>query len=168
MKLRIAVVAVITGVRAGMGWWLFGPRPDASATNISQTRRNPKWATPIPGKAGLPNLHQITDGLYRGAQPTAEGMKELRPWGQTVVEPAFWGSIRTRTRSPISDEAHRDLDEGLGQGSGQGGGGIPQAVTDPENQPVFFHCQHGADRTGTMCAVFRIGRAGLDGRGGRG
>jgi protein tyrosine/serine phosphatase len=29
-------------------------------------------------------------------------------------------------------------------------------VTKPENQPVFVHCQHGADRTGTMCAVYRI------------
>jgi protein tyrosine/serine phosphatase len=29
-------------------------------------------------------------------------------------------------------------------------------VTDPNHTPVFVHCQHGADRTGTMCAVYRI------------
>jgi len=29
-------------------------------------------------------------------------------------------------------------------------------ATDPEKTPVFVHCQHGSDRTGTMCAVYRI------------
>ena len=29
-------------------------------------------------------------------------------------------------------------------------------VTNPEKQPIFVHCQHGADRTGTMTAVYRI------------
>ena len=29
-------------------------------------------------------------------------------------------------------------------------------VTDPNRTPVFVHCQHGADRTGTMCAVYRV------------
>jgi protein tyrosine/serine phosphatase len=29
-------------------------------------------------------------------------------------------------------------------------------VSKPENQPVFVHCLHGADRTGTMCAIYRM------------
>lgn len=29
-------------------------------------------------------------------------------------------------------------------------------VTDPKRTPVLVHCQHGADRTGTMCATYRI------------
>ncbi len=29
-------------------------------------------------------------------------------------------------------------------------------VRDPARQPVFVHCQRGADRTGTACAVYRI------------
>ena len=29
-------------------------------------------------------------------------------------------------------------------------------VADPARQPVFVHCQHGADRTGMMTAIYRI------------
>jgi protein tyrosine/serine phosphatase len=29
-------------------------------------------------------------------------------------------------------------------------------ATDPERKPVFVHCQHGADRTGMMVAVYRV------------
>ena len=29
-------------------------------------------------------------------------------------------------------------------------------VQNPANQPVLVHCQHGADRTGTMCAMYRV------------
>jgi len=31
-----------------------------------------------------------------------------------------------------------------------------EAAIDPNRLPVFVHCQHGADRTGLMCAVYRI------------
>ena len=27
---------------------------------------------------------------------------------------------------------------------------------DSNNTPVFVHCQYGAERTGTMCAIYRI------------
>jgi len=31
-----------------------------------------------------------------------------------------------------------------------------QIVTDENHTPVFVHCRHGADRTGMMCAIYRI------------
>jgi protein tyrosine phosphatase (PTP) superfamily phosphohydrolase (DUF442 family) len=29
-------------------------------------------------------------------------------------------------------------------------------VTNPKRTPVLVHCLHGADRTGTMCALYRV------------
>jgi protein tyrosine phosphatase (PTP) superfamily phosphohydrolase (DUF442 family) len=29
-------------------------------------------------------------------------------------------------------------------------------VTDPKQTPVLLHCQHGADRTGMMSAIYRV------------
>jgi hypothetical protein len=47
--------------------------------------RPEKWATPLK-LPGLPNLHKVSDDLYRGAQPTADGMRELKKLGvKTVV-----------------------------------------------------------------------------------
>ena len=33
-------------------------------------------------------------------------------------------------------------------------------VSDTNNLPLLVHCQHGADRTGTMCAMYRIVKQG--------
>jgi protein tyrosine phosphatase (PTP) superfamily phosphohydrolase (DUF442 family) len=129
--------------------------PVANNLRESQTQEaGRKWAEPLE-LPGLPNLHKVCDELYRGAQPTAEGMKELQKLGvKTVVNLRFVTSdrdelegtalgyehINTTTFYPVTGDVVRFL----------------KIVTDPNCTPVFVHCQHGADRTGTMCAVYRI------------
>ena len=47
--------------------------------------RPERWAVPMTC-AGVPNLHKVSDKLYRSAQPTAEGMTNLVALGiKTVV-----------------------------------------------------------------------------------
>ena len=133
---------------------LFLAAPVLAQKSGAPAARNPKWAQPIKAE-GLPNLHKISDALYRGAQPTAEGIKELKKMGvKTIV----------CLRSVHSD---KDLlvDSGLNyeeisfktwHAENEDVVRFLKIVTDKSKQPVFFHCQHGADRTGTMCAIYRI------------
>jgi|GEM_PF-253562 len=112
------------------------------------------WAKPIE-LPGLPNLHKVSYDLYRGAQPSAEGLRQLKKLGvKTVVNLRLFHS-----------DSNKIKDTGFGYQR------IPMAawhpedkevisflkiVTDPNCTPVFVHCQRGAHRTGLMCAVYRI------------
>lgn len=118
------------------------------------TLRNSNWAQPI-DLPGLPNLYKVSDDLYRSAQPTEEGMQQLENIGiKTVINLRLIHSdrdeieekeldyerIKVATWNPEIEDIVRFL----------------KVVNDSNNTPVLVHCQHGADRTGTMCAIYRI------------
>jgi protein tyrosine phosphatase (PTP) superfamily phosphohydrolase (DUF442 family) len=104
---------------------------------------------------GLPNFARISDALYRGAQPTAEGMRELEKLGvKTVVNLRSFHSDRDELRGTGLRYAHIECkawhpeEEDVVR--------FLAILRDPANQPVFVHCQHGADRTGMMVASYRV------------
>jgi protein tyrosine/serine phosphatase len=126
----------------------------AYGAETSPTSRPANWAKPIPME-GVPNLHEVSDTLYRSAQPSAAGVKKLKGMGiETVVN----------LRSSHSDRA---LIQGTGltyehikmkawHAEEEDAVRFLQIVTNPKRSPVLVHCQHGADRTGTMCALYRV------------
>jgi protein tyrosine/serine phosphatase len=126
-------------------------RPDNSYVRIIN---NPNWAQKL-DLPGLPNLHKVSDDLYRGAQPTAEGMKELEKLGiKTVVNLRSLHSDRDEMEDANLTYEHIrmttldvDMDDIIS---------FLNIVTDSNSTPVFVHCQYGADRTGTMCAIYRV------------
>jgi protein tyrosine phosphatase (PTP) superfamily phosphohydrolase (DUF442 family) len=130
------------------------------AASSASVPRPAKWATAVQ-EPGLPNCFKVSDVLYRGAQPTREGFVNLRKMGiRTVVN----------LREQHSDRA---LIEGLGlrYESIPMGAWSPRRedflrflaiVRDPARQPVFVHCQHGSDRTGTAVALYRVVVEGWD------
>ncbi|MFO7915026.1 MAG: tyrosine-protein phosphatase [Candidatus Krumholzibacteriales bacterium] len=104
---------------------------------------------------GVPNLYRVSPSLYRSAQPSGEGMRNLRDIGiETIVNLRSFHSDRDEIGStslgyvhiymkpwhPERKEAVRFL----------------RVATDPESAPVLVHCMDGADRTGAMCALYRI------------
>src|SRR5689334_13434204 len=56
-----------------------------AATAQVSTNRPSSWARPLTAP-GVRNFYQVTTNLYRGAQPTVEGMKQLKALGiKTVI-----------------------------------------------------------------------------------
>ena len=127
------------------------------ATNVcadSPGERPEKWAQPIRMR-GVPNLHKVSDNLYRSAQPTAEGMRNLKKMGvETIVSLRSFHTDRDEIGNTglayehIYMKAWHPEEEDIVR--------FLQIVTRPQKGPVLVHCQHGADRTGAMCAVYRV------------
>jgi len=116
--------------------------------------RPKNWAVPLELE-GVPNFYRVTDQLYRSAQPTEEGMKNLTKYGfETIISLRSLHSDREiigvtglgyeRIIMQAWNLEEKDILRFL------------QLVTNPKRHPVLVHCQHGADRTGTVVAVYRI------------
>jgi protein tyrosine/serine phosphatase len=132
------------------------PSAPAAPTIVSsaKTERPADWAEPI-ARPGLPNLHRVSPTLYRSAQPTAEGMREAQKLGvRTVVNLRSLHSDRDELRGlglgyvHLHAKAWHAEDEDVVR--------FLRVVAEPKNQPVLVHCQHGADRTGMMTAMYRV------------
>lgn len=124
-----------------------------SATEVD-IQRHPNWAKPIE-LPGLPNLHKVSDDLYRGAQPTAEGMRQLEKLGvKTVINLRSFRSDRRELKG--TSLAYEHISMTTWSADDKEVVRLLKIVTDEERTPVFVHCRRGADRTGVMCAVYRI------------
>ena len=118
------------------------------------TNRPAHWAQPVT-LAGVPNFYLVTTNLYRGAQPTADGMVQLQALGvRSVMNLRIMRSDRHELHgttlkgfSVAMVPWHADADEVVA---------FLKAATDTNNLPMFVHCERGADRTGMMCAMYRV------------
>lgn len=110
---------------------------------------------------GCGNLYKVSETLYRGEQPSGEGFKELEKLGvKTVVNLRSLHSDRGKLegtnlayehiRMEAWDPEQEEIEAFL------------EIAADPSRQPVFVHCLHGADRTGTMVAIYRMVVEGWD------
>ena len=68
------------------------PTPAPLAGTAAASARNARWAVPVQID-GVPNLHRITDHLYRSEQPTADGFRNLEKLGiRTVINLRYFNS----------------------------------------------------------------------------
>ncbi|MCI0500073.1 MAG: tyrosine-protein phosphatase [Planctomycetales bacterium] len=105
--------------------------------------------------AGCDNLYKVSDVLYRGAQPTAKGFRGLEKRGiRTVVNLRSFHSDRDELKGTALDYVYIPMQ--AWDPEQEQIEAFLKIVADPQRQPVFVHCQHGADRTGAMTAVYRI------------
>lgn len=122
--------------------------------NASEPRLRPaNWATPVISEQ-LSNWYQVDKDVYRSEQPDDEAMLKIEKFGIKSI-------LNLR-------ELHDDVDEIKGTHL------IPlhvairtQKINDTHivkalqfikeaDKPVLVHCWHGADRTGTVIAMYRM------------
>lgn len=122
--------------------------------------RPTEWAVKL-NKPGLPNLCQVTTNLYRGAQPTAAGMAELKAMGvKTVINLRSYHSDKDELAKAGSELKQGRFHMKAWHGEDEDIIRFLKIVSDTNNLPVFVHCQYGADRTGLVCAMYRIALCG--------
>ncbi|MEO5915163.1 MAG: tyrosine-protein phosphatase [Luteolibacter sp.] len=125
-----------------------------AVTHLHAADRPAEWATAVQVE-GVPNLYKVSDQLYRCAQPSAVGMGNAKEMGvKTIVSLRAFHSDRDEIGKTGLGYEHlyfktwHPEEEDVVQ--------FLKIVTDPTRTPVLLHCQHGADRTGTMSAIYRI------------
>lgn len=102
----------------------------------------------------LKNFYRIGDGVFRSDQPSYACFRELEKFGiQEVLNlrnrhndnnEAKGTEIRLhRLRTKASKIKESDLIEAL------------KIIRDRKG-PILIHCWHGSDRTGAVCAMYRI------------
>ncbi|MGD0251808.1 MAG: hypothetical protein ABSC01_03825 [Verrucomicrobiota bacterium] len=123
-----------------------------AATAQESTNRSANWAQKI-GVAGIKNCFQVTTNLFRGAQPTAEGMVHLKAMGiKTVINLRAWHSDKVAGTGLQSVRFETEPWHGEEEDVVR----FLKVVTDTNNLPAFVHCERGADRTSMMCAMYRV------------
>ncbi len=108
----------------------------------------------------LPNFFVVGPEMCRGGQPTERGLKLLKDAGvKTVINLRNEGGMNAIEEhmvariglnyafvplSPFKTPSPEDIELFL------------EVARDPDLQPVFVHCLHGMDRTGTMVFIYRM------------
>ena len=115
----------------------------------------------------LPNFQKVDDHVYRGAQPTNSGFKGLAERGiKTVVDLRDIGEhSQADEQKVVTDLGMRYVSipmQGMSTPKNDQVAAVLALFNDVTSGPVFVHCKRGADRTGTVIAVYRISHDGWE------
>jgi tyrosine-protein phosphatase SIW14 len=110
--------------------------------------------------AGVPNAGKINDFLLRGAQPSNQGLAELKKLGvTTVVDLRGWSHAVESERKQAESLGLLFLNIPVSGWSPPSNEQVAQFLAllrSSPGQKIFVHCKYGEDRTGVMMAAYRI------------
>jgi uncharacterized protein (TIGR01244 family) len=109
---------------------------------------------------GINNFAVVEQGLYRGGQPSKEGIAQLRQQGvKTIIN--LRDDFNPRERGWAVDAGMNYVLIGTSASRirpAEVANFLDAMASAP--RPIFVHCYHGRDRTGLEIAVYRIARCG--------
>jgi tyrosine-protein phosphatase SIW14 len=108
----------------------------------------------------LPAFHQVNPRLYRGGQPTRDGIQMLARLGvKTIINLREPDEDSRAEEFWVREAGLRYLNfpmEGTGRPTNETVNAVLTRIQTRPDQPVFLHCKRGKDRTGVIVACYRI------------
>jgi protein tyrosine/serine phosphatase len=113
----------------------------------------------VPASEGIANFGRVSPALLRGAQPDEPGIGNLQRLGvRTIINlrmpDDIWREEETTARAHGIAYCSVPLPGLSAPTDSQVAQVLALIATSPP--PVFVHCEHGADRTGTIIASYRM------------
>ena len=130
------------------------PNPEIPTPNPEIPTPSHPWAQPLE-MPGLPNLHKVSETVYRSAQPESGAFESAQKLGiRTILNIQLLDQdTYLAQQEPTSLELVHIPMTPIYFPEDQ----IVQAMqVIIKNPPVLVHCRHGADRTGLIIAIYRI------------
>jgi protein tyrosine/serine phosphatase len=110
--------------------------------------------------SGVANFHQVDRSVYRGAQPTAEGLKNLAGMGVKTIIDLRHGKDHSDSEQKAAESlGMRYINvpmEGLTAPTDEQISKLLAVLDAADQGAVFVHCREGKDRTGAVVACYRI------------
>jgi protein tyrosine phosphatase (PTP) superfamily phosphohydrolase (DUF442 family) len=117
----------------------------------------PVFAGSVPG---IKNFDQVDAQVYRGGQPTDEGLRYLAKLGvKTIVDLREPGDRAKAEERVVTGAGMKYVNvpmTGLTPPTDAETTRILAILEDNSTGPVFVHCLRGADRTGAVIAAYHI------------
>lgn len=123
----------------------------------------PSFAAGVPG---IKNFDKVDAHVYRGGQPTGEGLKYLAGIGvKTIIDLRGVGDRSRAEERVTTADGMKYINvpmTGLTPPTEAEISRILAALEDTTTGPVFVHCWRGADRTGAVIGAYHIDHDGWD------
>jgi tyrosine-protein phosphatase SIW14 len=135
-------------------WLILAAGLSIAAANVA--RAGNRGVSP---SEGIVNFGKVDERLYRGAQPDADGIRNLKKLGiKTIVNLRKTNDVwkAEATEASANGILYTNFPmKGYGRPTHEQVAQVLAAIESLPS-PVFIHCAHGCDRTGTIIACYRI------------